>query len=191
METGKIEENSSLSTVFFCRCLFCYLNPPQCSTGVLLKQVTPILSLPVIFQILWKTMLQATNTSSLEFMLAQSKNYYTSLDHLQPSGWSSRNLNRPRTDHAPPPRAWTVPGALFSNFALKYATVFNSQLLSASLAVPVQQCRVCLTFPKRYCSKGKRLSWPHSVISGTLPDRYGVVHSAGFITSEADTHVVR
>lgn len=66
-------------------------------------------------------------------------------------------------------RRLTASAALFSNLALKYAAVFNSQLLSARLAVSVQKCRVCLTFLKRFCNRGKRLSWPQCVISGTLP----------------------
>lgn len=88
-------------------------------------------------------------------------------------------------------RRLTASAALFSNLALKYAAVFNSQLLSARLAVSVQKCRVCLTFLKRFCNRGKRLSWPQCVISGTLPVWYSVLHSAGFITLEADTLVAR
>lgn len=91
-------------------------------------------------------------------------------------------------DAAPTLQAFTSSATLFSNFTLKYAAVLNAQLLSAVSAL---KCRVCLTFLKRFCSRGKCLSWPHSVISGTLPAWYSVLHSVGFITLEADTLAAR
>lgn len=157
------------------------------------SQVMSTLLPPVIFMAvcLWKTMLRVRTTSSGGSVSAQSNDSCTSLDHLQSSGRSYPDPDRPQAGPAPTPQASTSSAALSSNSALKYAAVLKSRRLSAWLAVRAQKCRVCLTFLKRFCNRGKRLSWPHSVISGTLPARYSVLHSAGFITLEADTLVAR
>lgn len=159
------------------------------------KQVMPVLSLPVMFMIFgfWKTTPQGqthlinvvhVGTNQQVIHLAGSS---VTLRAKLPGPWQTTAWQAlPR--HL---RHLTASAALFSNLALKYAALFNSQLLSARLAVSVQKCRVCLTFLKRFCNRGKRLSWPQCVISGTLPAWYSVLHSAGFITLEADTLVAR
>lgn len=64
-------------------------------------------------------------------MKAQSNNSCPELDHLLSSERSCLDLDRPQAGPAPTLRASTPWVALFSNFALKYAAVLNSQVLSA------------------------------------------------------------
>lgn len=152
----------------------------QVNTQTTKCNVDPFTSCCVYTFCIWKNSLQVRNSSSVGSM------------HLAVA--LRAKLPGPRQTAGRPgltPQESTSSAALFSNFALKYAAVLNPQRLSAWLAVSLLKCRVCLTFLERFCNRGKRLSWPHSVISGTLPAWYSVLHSAGFITLEADTLVAR